>query len=145
MLYRTGFRLFFVLCFTALFALPLSAQGSAASHVNGNWFAYEKGLDAVIVRLYQKNGMLHGVITHTFGEIPKRCGGCHGTKHNRRIIGMQLLKGMVWKQGKWRGKALYPAQGRWYPCALWKKGSKLIVEVRYGGQRKILRIRRYRL
>ncbi len=143
-MYRIGRKLSLLFCIGILFTSLLSAQKMSDSHVSGNWIAYEKGLDAVIVKLYKKQGKLYGVITHTFGEIPKRCSGCRGAKHNRRIIGMHLLKGFVWQHGKWRGEALYPAEDRWYPCALWRKGSKLIVEVQYGGQRKRLHIKRYR-
>jgi len=144
-MYRFWSKVFPLLCIGVLFTNTLSAQKLSASHVSGSWLAYEKGLDAVIVKLYQKNDKLYGVITHTFGEIPQRCSGCRGSKHNRRIIGMHLLKGLIWQQRKWRGKVLYPAEDRWYPCTLWRKGSRLIVKVQYGGRQKTLYIKRYRL
>jgi len=42
-----------LLCLGVAFASPLSARRIHASSVQGNWIAYKKGLDAVIVRLYQ--------------------------------------------------------------------------------------------
>jgi len=128
-----------------LFAVtPSMARGSAAANVTGEWIVYEQGLDLIAARLYKRGGKLYGAISHLYGNYPARCSNCKGSKHNRRILGMRILKGLVWSGGRWRGKVLYPAEDRWYPCSIWRQGSKLMAEVCMGGSCKIRRLKRFK-
>jgi len=125
-------------------AIPSMARDSRAANVTGEWIIYEQGLDLVAARLYQRGGKLYGAISHLYGDFPVRCYHCKGSKHNRRILGMRIIKGMIWSKGRWRGKVLYPAEDRWYPCSLWRQGSRLMAEVCIGGSCKIRKLKRFR-
>ena len=143
-MHRLRSKIVLIAWLSIILGSSLSAQRPSASYVAGDWIAYEEGLNAVIVKLYTKRGKLYGMIQNLFGDFPARCSICKGSRHNRRIIGMRIIRGLTWSKGRWRGKVLYPTEDKWYPCSLWRHGSKLMVEVCTMGQCRQREIKRYR-
>lgn len=74
-----------------------------------------------VVRLFPKQGE----------DVTKKvCKACAGSLHDKPIVGMEILKGLVPDGGQWvNGKILDPANGKTYSCSarLAANGEKLRV------------------
>jgi uncharacterized protein (DUF2147 family) len=77
-----------------------------------------------IVKIYETpNHTLQGQVMRIFPSPGKDqnevCTACEGINHNKRIVGMNILWGMVFDGEKWNsGRILDPKTGNIYRCTL---------------------------
>ncbi|MFP4663990.1 MAG: DUF2147 domain-containing protein [Bacteroidales bacterium] len=113
------------LIFLFIFPFLLSAQS-----VEGLWKTIDDntGKAKSIVRVYKVNGMLYGEIVKLIDkeEDNPLCTECTGKLKNKPIEGMQIIKGLEQKRGKWEGKdgILDPENGKLYKCKIWAESDK---------------------
>jgi len=125
-----------------------SISNAEQSTVNGRWKTIddESGKVKSIVKIWEENGSLKGLIEETFpepGEEPDPlCDKCTGDKKDQPIKGMIFLWGFKKESDTWKkGKILDPENGKIYKCELklMDKGDKLEV---YGYIRIIVKVGR---
>lgn len=117
------------LLFTGLITLMILASATIPTNkdVTGTWKTIDDdtGKPKSIVKLYKKDGKLYGKIIKLFrgpNEDPNPvCDKCEGANHNKPIIGMQIVNGLVYDDGEWEGDdgILDPKNGKLYDCKIW--------------------------
>jgi uncharacterized protein (DUF2147 family) len=87
-----------------------------------------------VIKIYKKkDGKYYGKIVKLFrepGEDPNpKCDKCSGPKHNKPILGMEILTGLKKKgPNNWDdGKILDPESGNVYDVKMWIENGKLHV------------------
>jgi len=100
----------------------LAATGSPV----GLWKTIDDvtGKPKAIVRITESSGVLQGTIIKIFPSPGKDqnelCDACKGSLHNKRIVGMTILRGLKADNnnpGRWDGgKILDPKNGKTYNC-----------------------------
>lgn len=92
----------------------------------GTWITIddETGKKKSKVELYKKDGKLYGKIVYLYPregreENPK-CKKCTGDRKNQPLVGLQIVRGMVWDGEEWEdGTILDPENGKVYTCSMW--------------------------
>jgi len=117
------------LLFAGLITLMILASATIPTNkdVTGTWKTIDDdtGKPKSIVKLYKKDGKLYGKIIKLFrgpNEDPNPvCDKCEGANHNKPIIGMQIVNGLVYDDGEWEGDdgILDPKNGKLYDCKIW--------------------------
>ena len=117
------------LLFTGLITLMILASATIPTNkdVTGTWKTIDDdtGKPKSIVKLYKKDGKLYGKILKLFRgpneEQNPLCDKCEGANHNKPIIGMQIVNGLVYDDGEWEGDdgILDPNNGKLYDCKIW--------------------------
>ena len=117
------------LLFTGLITLMILASATIPTNkdVTGTWKTIDDdtGKPKSIVKLYKKDGKLYGKILKLFRTADEEqdplCDKCEGAKHNKHIIGMQIVNGLVYDDGEWEGDdgILDPNNGKVYDCKIW--------------------------
>ena len=105
-----------------LFTTTISAQTVA-----GTWKTIDDDTNKPksIVELKIVDGKLYGTITKLFRAADEEqdplCDDCEGDLHNKKIIGMQIINGLVKDDDEWEGDdgILDPANGTFYDCKVW--------------------------
>jgi len=122
-------RLVFLFALICVFS-NLNAQDS----IFGKWKSIDDETNKTksIVEIYEKNGRAYGKIISLFrepGEDPDPlCDECEGNKHNKKIIGMEIITEMEASGDTWDGgEILDPENGKVYRCKLWVEDGKLKV------------------
>jgi uncharacterized protein (DUF2147 family) len=121
----------------ALFA-AMASSGLAAPSPDGSWriTSDQDGKPIALIRVETVNGALQGVLTASLrGEDPRRlCVKCTGERHNKQIIGMQVLWGLkpdpnnpLTYQG---GSILDPDSGNIYQAKLTESADGRTLTVR---------------
>ncbi len=114
------------------FSLGVFAQ----SDVTGKWKTIddETGKEKSIVDIYEKDGKIYGKITKLFRgpdeEQDPICDVCPGDRKNKKIIGMEIIRGMEWDGSDDRyedGEIMDPKDGETYDCVIWREGEELKV------------------
>jgi uncharacterized protein (DUF2147 family) len=77
-----------------------------------------------IVEIVNQDGKLFGTIVKLFNKDPDydpTCNQCKDDLKGTKIIGMQIIKGLELKEGRWCGKKgiLDPDNGKYYDVKLW--------------------------
>jgi uncharacterized protein (DUF2147 family) len=106
------------------------------SEVTGKWKTIddETGKEKSIVDIYEKDGKIYGKITKLFRgpdeEQDPICDVCPGDRKNKKIIGMEIIRGMEWDDSDDRyedGEIMDPKDGETYDCVIWREGDELKV------------------
>jgi len=99
----------------------------------GKWTTYsdETGKAQSIVEIDIRDGRLYAKIVELLppSEPDKKCEECPDPFTDLPIVGIQIISGLVNKEGKWQdGKIFSPAKKRSYKAELWLEGpNKLMV------------------
>ena len=134
-LYMEIFMKFNVFCLTLVICfLSIPAFGHSET-VCGKWKTYDDTSGDVksVVHIYQEQGEIFGKIIKLFRgpdeDSDPVCEECTGALKNRKILGMQIIKGLK-QQGpnEWSGGTILdPENGKTYDCKLWLEKGKLKV------------------
>lgn len=110
--------------------LLFAVQASAADVV-GKWRTIddETGQPKSIVEIYQKGGKYYGrVVDLLMKPDDTVCDKCPGNRKGQRIVGMDVITGMVKNGDMYEGgQILDPNNGKVYDCKLWLEGNQLKV------------------
>ena len=119
---------------TALLCVAMSFSLSAQSDIVGKWKTIddETGKPKSIVEIYEKDGKAYGKIVKLFRgpneEQDPVCTECDGDRKNKKIIGMEIIRGMEKDGDEWEdGTILDPKNGKIYDCEIWREGDELKV------------------
>ena len=99
--------------------------------IKGKWVT-EAG-DAQ-VEIYESNGKLNGKIVW-LQKVPdtKDTHNSDEKLRSRKLMGVNILSGLVKKKDKWEGGRIYnPKNGKDYRCSMWLDGDKLKVRGHLG-------------
>ena len=120
--------------FTALLCVAMSFSLSAQSDIVGKWKTIddETGKPKSIVEIYEKDGKAYGKIVKLFRgpneEQDPVCTECDDDRKNKKIIGMEIIRGMEKDGDEWEdGTILDPKNGKIYDCEIWREGDELKV------------------
>ncbi|HET8859258.1 DUF2147 domain-containing protein [Marivirga sp.] len=116
--------------------IGISLSALAQTDITGKWKTIddETGEVKSIVDIYEKDGKIYGKITKLFRgpdeEQDPICEVCPGDRKNKKIIGMEIIRGMEWDSDDERyedGEIMDPKDGETYDCVIWKEGDELKV------------------
>ncbi|RUA34779.1 MAG: DUF2147 domain-containing protein [Bacteroidetes bacterium] len=116
--------------------IGISFAALSQSNVTGKWKTIddETGKEKSIVEIYEKDGKVYGKITKLFRgpeeEQDPICDECPGDRKDKKIIGMEIIRGMEWDESddEWdEGTIMDPKDGKVYDCVLWREGDELKV------------------
>ena len=104
-----------------LFTLSASAQTCI-----GTWITIDddSGKKKSKVKLYKYKGKMYGKITYLYpgdgnGANPK-CVKCSGDRHNKLVLGMQIVRNLYWNGDEWEGGTIVdPENGKVYKVKIW--------------------------
>ncbi len=104
-----------------------SAMVPSNKAITGKWKTIDDETEKAksVVLLYKKEGKLYGKVIKLFRapseEQNPLCKECEGAKHNKPIIGMQIVNGLEFDDGEWEGDdgILDPDNGKVYDCKMW--------------------------
>jgi len=85
-----------------------------------------------VVELSIENDKLVGKIVKLFQQAGEEadpiCKECKDELLNVKVIGLQIIRDMSFKKGKWKsGEILDPDNGKFYDCKIWIEDGKLQV------------------
>ena len=120
----------FLLFLSFLVCFSIQAQDS----IYGKWKTIDDatGKPRAVVEIYQKDGKAYGKIIRLF-RSPEQdqdpiCDKCNGVEHNKKVIGLEILKAMEKDGDEWEdGTILDTESGKVYDCKLWLEDGKLMV------------------
>ncbi|MFD1217183.1 MULTISPECIES: DUF2147 domain-containing protein [Microbulbifer] len=116
----------FLIAFTSL----LFAQFAFADVV-GRWKTIddETGQAKSIVEIYEKGGKYYGRVVDLLTKPDDTvCEACPGPRKGQKIVGMDIITGMVKKGDEYEGgQILDPVKGKIYDCKFWEEDGKLMV------------------
>jgi len=112
--------------------LTFLVQSALAQSPVGKWRTIddeEQGKEKSIVKLYENEGVIYGVVEKLTDPKAKRvCDSCSGDKKNKPIEGMQILWGLKKTGKEWGdGYILDPKNGKVYKAKVWVEGQNLKV------------------
>ena len=114
-----------------LHAFILHAQPPNAT-VLGRWTSVDdnSGKPRSVVEITMTNGTLSGRIVDLYDKthLQKLCDKCPGDRKNKRIVGLEIIRGMKADGDTWaEGTILDPETGNVYDCKMWLENGKLMV------------------
>ncbi len=119
---------------SALFANE-QRQGFERTMVTGLWKTIDEKTSEPksIIEIYEREGLIYGRIIKLFRgpeqEQDPVCSKCKGEYKGRKILGMEILRGLKLKNGTWSGGTILdPANGGVYRCRIWREQGKLKVQ-----------------
>jgi len=116
--------------------IGISYAALAQSDVTGKWKTIddETGKEKSVVEIFEKDGKVYGKITKLFRgpdeEQDPICDECPGDRKNKKIIGMEIIRGMEWDADDEEyddGTIMDPQDGKVYDCVIWRDGDELKV------------------
>jgi len=122
--------------FFTIFLLPLGLSNIsiADDSVIGTWKTIDDntGDPKSIVRLFKQDNKLYGEVIRLFRNPDEDqdplCEKCTDHRKDKNILGMQVIDGLTYKNGKWRdGEILDPESGTKYKCEIWRNKENLSV------------------
>lgn len=109
-----------------LLLLWLPAMSLEASDVVGRWKTIDDVTGEVksIVEITIENGKIYGKIVKLFNSNPNYdpvCDACKDHLKGKNILGMQIINGLTFKDGRWGGNngILDPDNGKYYDVKIW--------------------------
>ncbi len=105
-----------------------------AQSVLGKWKTIDDktGKPRSVVEIYEQSGKIYGKIADIFdqGKRDSKCDKCTGNDHNKPVLGLVIIKGLVKDDDEFNGgKIIDPESGKTYKCFI-KLVSKDKLEVR---------------
>lgn len=125
-----------ILIIIALFLIVDLHESNAqdAGSIIGTWKTIDdnSGKPRSHVEIYKKGDKYFGKVVKTYpkpGEPDDPiCDLCPGERKNKKVIGMEIIKGMVYDDGEYvDGEILDPDNGKVYRCKLWLEDGILQV------------------
>jgi len=106
----------------ALGCITGAAWAQSASPV-GRWrtFDDQTGREQGVVRIAEHDGTLTGFIESTSdpADAERRCDLCDGERHDKPLLGLQIINGLHWDGETWSGGGILdPQTGRVYRCII---------------------------
>lgn len=99
---------------------------ASAQTITGKWKTIddETGKPKSVVEIFERNGKLYGRIEKLFREPHEEqdpmCKECTDDRKNKRVIGMEIIRGMVKDGNEYEdGTICDPKNGKVYDCELW--------------------------
>lgn len=116
-----------LLLLTFLQAIPLFGQDIA-----GRWITVDDntGKQRSVVEITVEQGVATGHIVHLFDKtkVDKTCDACTDDRKGQRVLGMEIIRGMVPNGKEWKGGTILdPENGKVYNCKMWTEGGQLKV------------------
>ena len=110
-----------------IISMMLFVSAPSSKSVVGQWKTIDDETNKAksIVKLYISNGKLYGKILKLYKKPSEdqdpKCTECTGKLHNKKIIGMQIVNGLVKDDDEWEGDdgILDPNNGKLYDCKIW--------------------------
>ncbi len=103
-----------------LFLFVFCFSGLSAQTIEGAWETYDdtSGKKRSIVSIYKRGDLFYGKIVKKFeGTAPDLCTSCQGDKHNKPILGMEIIEGLTLKGAQYGGGTITdPESGNVYKC-----------------------------
>lgn len=97
-----------------------------AEDVTGKWRTIDDTTGEIksIVEITQVDGKLYGHVVKLFNKDPKYdpvCDQCKDHLKGTKIIGMQIINGLTFTNGRWTGDRgiLDPDNGKYYNVKIW--------------------------
>lgn len=94
--------------------------------IEGKWKTVDDVTGEIksIVEITITEGKVYGTVVKLFNEDPDYyplCKACKGKLKNQPILGMQIINGLNFSEGKWVGRKgiLDPDNGKKYFCRMW--------------------------
>ena len=108
------------------FAVAMLSLAANAQDVFGKWIT---GDGDGVVEIYESNGKVNGkVVWLEKGSDTRDKRNPDPALKNRKLIGIDLLSGLVKKDNKYEGGKVYdPKSGKTYKCSIWLDGKELKV------------------
>jgi uncharacterized protein (DUF2147 family) len=106
------------LLFLVLFSMNIYAQGHG---VIGKWNTIDDatGKAMSVVEIFEYNNKIYGKVIEILNpkNRSKTCANCPGDDHNKPILGLTIIKGLVKDGTEYNnGKILDPKSGKLYKC-----------------------------
>jgi len=117
----------------ALLGAPF-APSYAQDSILGKWKTIDEatGKPKAVVEIYMVNGKAHGKIIKLFRSADQEqdpvCDKCTGTEKGKKVIGLEILKGMNKDVDEWEDGTIIDAEsGKTYDCKMWLEEGKLMI------------------
>lgn len=112
-----------------LFICTATAQDQA---IAGRWTTVDDntGKPKAVVEITVKDGVATGRIIDLYNKsrLDKTCDKCTDDRKGRRIVGLDIIRGMRANGNTWSGGTILdPESGKVYDCKLWVEGGQLKV------------------
>lgn len=112
-----------------LFICTATAQAQA---IAGRWTTVDDntGKPKAVVEITVKDGVATGRIIDLYNKsrLDKTCDKCTDDRKGRRIVGLDIIRGMRANGNTWSGGTILdPESGKVYDCKLWVEGGQLKV------------------
>jgi uncharacterized protein (DUF2147 family) len=106
------------LLFLVLFSMNIYAQGHG---VIGKWNTIDDATSKAmsVVEIFEYNNKIYGKVIEILNpkNRSKTCANCPGDDHNKPILGLTIIKGLVKDGTEYNnGKILDPKSGKLYKC-----------------------------
>lgn len=122
-----------VIAVTSLFALT----GLAGRGILGNWQTIDADTHkpSSLIYIWKHNGKYFGKIAKIYKEhghkTTDRCVKCTGFRHNKPMLGLEIIRHMVAESGHWGdGLILDPRNGKEYHARMWLENGGRELHVR---------------
>jgi len=115
----------------------MGAQNVDKSSPVGEWKTVDDATGRVkaIVKLWEQNGKLYGMIEKTYSDYPteshKLCTACSGAQKNQPMNGLRIVWEMQRSKDGWSGgKIMDPETGKVYGCQMTLENNGAGLKVR---------------
>ena len=103
-----------------------------AQDITGRWTTMDDktGKPRAVVEITEKNSKLSGRIVdlHDKSKLDALCDACPDDRHDRPIVGLEIIRDMVRSGKEWsKGTILDAESGKVYDCKLWLEHGRLMV------------------
>lgn len=122
--------------FISVLSWLLFVSAPAPKSIVGDWKTIddETNKPKSVVHIFMSEGKAFGKITRLFRDKTQNqdplCDKCTGYRKNQKIIGMQIVNGLVPKGDIWEADngILDPNNGKFYDCEIWldEKDPKIL-------------------
>lgn len=105
-----------VIIFVMLFSVSFAQKHT----ITGKWKTIddETGKAISVVEIFEKQGKVYGKVIELLnpGDRNRTCEKCDGDDRNRPVMGLMVIKGLIWDGEGYNGKILDPKHGKIYKC-----------------------------
>lgn len=118
-----------ILALLVLFTCTATAHAQA---ITGRWITMDDntGKPKAVVEITVKEGTATGRIVDLYdkSKLGKACTKCTDDRKDRRIVGLEIIRGMRANGDTWSGGTILdPENGKVYDCKLWMENDQLKV------------------
>lgn len=82
-------------------------------------------------KTHELRGKIYNIIPEHGHKVTDRCVACHGKEKNKPMLGLQIIRGMTLRNGKYRGgRILDPRNGKEYHATMRLKDHGMLLQLR---------------